>query len=269
MMQGFHIDLVPLGGLCNRLRAVASAVHLAQIQCGSVTIHWQSNTECNAYFDELFEKIDLPFVRICRLKSWRLPMLPARKKNLELPFIIRKYSYDKQLFISQDRLDDSLLKTLKGKRFYICSGHSLSAHYSLNALFKPIPSLLERIRTIQSTFNPEIVGVHIRRGDHKKCIKQHSERDFFRSMDNELLRNPGIQFFISTDSNELKVRLMEHFGKAAICQIAELKRDSLKGMQDAVVDLWCLASTTRILGSRFSSYSDLAAELGNLELQHP
>ena len=269
MIEGCHIDLVPLGGLCNRLRAVASAVHLAHVSNGSVTIHWQSNAECNAYFDELFEAIELPFVQVLRLHSWKLPLLPARKKNLQLPVFLRKYRYDAQFFVSHDRVDDSLLDTLCGKRFYICSGHSLSAHYPLSELFKPLPSLMQRIQSIQAVFKPNVVGVHIRRGDHKRCIDHCSEQDFMRSMDDVLLLNPNTQFYVATDSEMLKSKLLERYGQSVVYQSAELTRTSLQGIRDAVVDLWCLASTSRIIGSPFSSYSDLAAELGRLELQYP
>jgi hypothetical protein len=269
MIEGCHIDLVPLGGLCNRMRAVASAIYLAQISNGSVSIHWQSNAECNAYFDELFEPIDLPFVQVFRLHSWKLPLIPARKKNLRLPVFLRKYRYDAQFFVSHDRTDDSLLDLLRGKRFYICSGHSLSTHYPLSDHFKPLPSLLERIHTIRSVFEPDVVGVHIRRGDHKRCIEHCSELDFMRSMDDALLLNPNTLFYVATDSVTLKSKLLERYGASVIYQTAELNRASLQGIQDAVVDLWCLASTSRIIGSPFSSYSDLAAELGRLVLQYP
>ena len=48
---------------------------------------------------------------------------------------------------------------------------------------------------------------------------------------------------------------------------AELQRNTLTGMQDAVVDLWCLAATSLVVGSYYSSFSDTATELGGQPLE--
>lgn len=264
-----HIDLVPLGGLCNRMRAVASAVNLALKMDASLTIHWQSNAECRAYFDELFEEITLPSISVSRLKSWKLPLQPGRKKNLMFPELLRKNKYDISLQITHDRTDDSLIHELVGNRFYICSGHSLSNHFPLTKLFVPVDSIFKRINALKSTLNLTTVGVHIRRGDHKRTIAHTSEKDFIQMLDDEIYNTPDVDFYLATDSETLKASFLERYGSAIKCQNAELKRTTLQGMHDAIVDLWCLASTRKIIGSPFSSYSDLAAEIGKSELVYP
>ena len=40
-----------------------------------------------------------------------------------------------------------------------------------------------------------------------------------------------------------------------------LRRDSVDGMHDALLDLYCLASTRKIIGSYFSSFTDIAADM--------
>ena len=45
-------------------------------------------------------------------------------------------------------------------------------------------------------------------------------------------------------------------------------RNSLEGMKFAVVDLFCLSKTKKIIGSVGSSYSQIAAEIGGIEVEY-
>jgi hypothetical protein len=44
-------------------------------------------------------------------------------------------------------------------------------------------------------------------------------------------------------------------------------RSVTKGVKDAVVDLFCLSRTSKILGSYFSSFSQIAGRLGNIPVE--
>lgn len=46
-----------------------------------------------------------------------------------------------------------------------------------------------------------------------------------------------------------------------------LSRNSVAGMVDGAIDLYCLAATRRIIGSYWNSYSEIAAELGGIDLE--
>jgi hypothetical protein len=43
-------------------------------------------------------------------------------------------------------------------------------------------------------------------------------------------------------------------------------RNLQKGIQDAVVDMYCLAGCQKIIGSYFSSFSEVAAQINGIEL---
>ena len=45
-----------------------------------------------------------------------------------------------------------------------------------------------------------------------------------------------------------------------------LRRDSREGIQDALLDLYSLASTRKIIGSYFSSFTDIAADMHKIPL---
>jgi len=46
-----------------------------------------------------------------------------------------------------------------------------------------------------------------------------------------------------------------------------LERNSLEGMVFAVTELFCLSKTQKIIGSDYSSYSNIAAELGEIPVE--
>jgi hypothetical protein len=264
-----QIDLVPLGGLGNRMRAVASAVRLCQNIGAKLHIYWRKSPECSADFEELFEPISLPFVYIHRFKAWQFYLRPSLNRNLHLPGVVRSLRYDCSLLVESDCLDNDLSDSLVGERIYICSGHSLAQHYPVSELFVPRVAILERIERIRSTFPDEVIGVHIRRQDNKISIEKAPEQAFIRAMDVELVIHPDVQFFLATDDAALKSRLIDRYGKHLVSQDIKLNRHSLQGMENAVVDLWSLASTQKIIGSPHSSFSGIAQELSGIKVIQP
>jgi hypothetical protein len=86
-------------------------------------------------------------------------------------------------------------------------------------------------------------------------------------MENEIKLEPKSNFYLATDDNEVKIKLKKHFGaKILTYDNSELTRSNEKGMKDAVVDLWCLSHTSKIIGSYTSSFSAMAAEIGKINL---
>ena len=86
-------------------------------------------------------------------------------------------------------------------------------------------------------------------------------------MDRALKADPEANFFLATDDAALKRELIAKYGNRIITQQAPVSRSSIEGMRDAVVDLWCLASASRIIGSYWSSFTDTAAELFDAPLE--
>jgi hypothetical protein len=151
-------------------------------------------------------------------------------------------------------------------KIYLSSCHSMSKHYPLNKLFIPTKEIQIIIDSIRDKFSSHVVGVHIRRTDNIEAIKRNSVEDFKSRINQELVYNPETKFYLATDSNEVKKDLIHTYGEKIIKHEASLHRDSLQGMKDSVVDLWCLSSTKYIIGSFHSSFSELASELGEIEL---
>lgn len=136
----------------------------------------------------------------------------------------------------------------------------------LAALLQPQPHLQARIDELKSRFTRYTVGVHIRRTDNVKSLSESPVEAFRRAMNHEIQENFNTRFYLATDDESLKRTLVQQYSDRIITQRTNVRRDTLAGMEEAVVDLWCLAATQKLLGSYWSSFTDMAAELGGI---HP
>ena len=86
-------------------------------------------------------------------------------------------------------------------------------------------------------------------------------------MEKALDDRAGTNFYLSSDDTDVKKTLTDTFGKTIITGNKPVDRQSVAGVQDAVTDLYCLAATTKILGSYYSSFSEIAAQINNIQLE--
>ena len=114
-------------------------------------------------------------------------------------------------------------------------------------------------------FTDDMVSVHIRRTDQINSIAYSKTENFIDLMKKEIDANPDVKFFLATDDKEEEAMLRKTFpGKIVSNENRTLRRDSLDGMYDALLDLFCLAACKKIIGSYCSSFTDTAASLGNI-----
>lgn len=248
---------------------MASCLQIAEETDRKITVYWENNNDCRADFTELFQPVNLKWVNVKLFtnRNWYLSF--SRKRNLYIPGILRSFIFTSQITGCSECLDTTIYKRIRGKRAYIISGYSLTTHYPLHQLFKPIPELQDIIDRQITGFGESVIGIHIRRGDNQQSIQRNSMEDYIRFIKAELAVRPETRFYLASDSLEIKQDLIGRFPDKILSRKAVLERYSLQGMKDALVDLWCLAATKRIIGSYYSSYSDLAAELGGIDLTIP
>lgn len=85
-------------------------------------------------------------------------------------------------------------------------------------------------------------------------------------MDKEVEEHPNVKFYIATDDKVVKEEIRQKYGERVITREWELSRGSVKGMQDAVTELYCLGRTDKILGSDHSTFSVNASRLYDIPL---
>lgn len=131
----------------------------------------------------------------------------------------------------------------------------------------PAPVLQALIEAQVTTFGEYMVGVHIRRTDHTVSRAVSTTERFMALMTDEVIWQPRVSFFLATDDPGEEATLKQNFpGRIMTYHKRTIDRNTPEGIQDALVDLYCLARTRRILGAVGSTFSKMAAALGNLEL---
>jgi len=266
-MKNTKFVLVPVGGLANRMRAIASAILLCQRFNRTLEVIWFKDQALNATFSSLFESIKLPNIKIrdAVLFDYLIYDRP-RRRNLYLPKIPQRILFSKRIYEGTSRqriLDNATYPELaQAGSIYIASFVKLTNENFDYSIFKPVSEIQTEIDTIISKLGNYCIGIHIRRGDNIFSISESPLEVFFDHMDQELLNNPTATFYLATDSNEVKEKSKQRYGEKLVFLNREADRLSKEGMQDAVLELYLLAATKKIIGSYHSTFALLASEIG-------
>lgn len=259
------LTIVPIGGLCNRLRVVLSAYHLAPQLPIPVCVEWGRDSHCFALFSELFQPLATDNFLI-RPRRWMHHY--NTRRNLHLPGILRKVYYSRQHDSFRPETHGDLTRYVGShKRVYLSSGYALGNYPpTLINHLQLQPPIEERVSRITDQFCEPTIGVHIRRTDHSQAIQHSSDQAFVRAMEQEIAHNDKVQFYLATDDANVKQQLLHRFGTRVITQGAACNRNTLQGIVGAVVDLYALGNTNKILGSYYSSFTDTAADFRQIPL---
>lgn len=263
------ITLVPTAGLCNRMNAILCSIASYEQYKIPTEIYWEKTTDCYADFSDLFEPLNHPSIKVLPLKNFYLK--PGGKKLLFLPNLLRKFIYD-AAYKGNEIYNFELDELCKDKsNIYIQAYNRFCSIAPVNnpiiEYFNPTKSISNHINSIiEQFYTHNTIGIHIRRTDNIAAIRNNPIEKFVAHMENELCKNPETNFYLATDSEEIKKILTNKFNNKIIPTQFTLNRNSLQGMKDAVTELFCLGKTKRIIGSSNSTYSQLAARLYNIEL---
>jgi len=250
------------------MRAIHSGIALAQDLDTALAIYWPLNRDLYAPFRLLFEPIDSDLATLYDGLRFR----PVRFVATH-PHLFRFF----QLFGKPDNrfseAENDRLKVLDFGRA-LSNGPLVIESYAQfypvkNALsvFTPITALQDRIDRRVEGFDAHTIGVHIRRTDNIKSIQRSPDRLFIERMHQEIAREPGVTFYLATDSMEVKTMLKNEFGDRIITTPLKASRTTVEGVQEAVVELYTLAATSKILGSHWSSYSSSAGQIGKIPVE--
>lgn len=272
-LRPLALTVYPEGGLCNRMRVVASALAFAKSQpLSRVCVVWRDNSECAARFTDLF----LPLLpdgsqAVCppnfSLRPARMADLPSVRR---LPLPRRSTT----AFGTGRKGADDFLALLQSapRRLYVATCYEFFPYAGIvNAadVFRPTPSLQQRIDALTASFPPHTVGLHIRRTDHRAAIASSPTDAFVNLTERLIATHADTHFFLATDDELLRRRFVEKYGERChFAPSAPLTRTTAEGMFAAVCDLYALAHCSHIYGSIGSSYSDTAAELFGAPLSY-
>lgn len=267
------ITFIPVGGLANRMRAMASAVTLARTAHSAIEFVWFQDWALHAPFFTIFEQPE----ELCLREATRLDALTLdrpRRRNLGLPRLWQRCRFDDCLYeqavtpLQESGFD--FRQWADGARQLYMASYSAFYPYDealVGELFVPVAEVRREVERRQEHFAPETVGVHIRRTDHAAAIAKSPTHLFFEQLDHDLERNPALGIFLATDSDSVKQEMAGRYGSRVLTAHSTADRSSVDGIRDGVADMYTLARTQRIYGSFQSTFSEMASQLGGIPLQ--
>jgi hypothetical protein len=258
------LTVIPQGGLCNRLRVIDSGVGLARELGLTLRVIWQANAECNCRFSRLFELV--PGISIVEVRG-KLPIFWAQA--LRRPRLARRLA-GARVFEHAALLGTAAQQQLVDRA--IASKAIIRTFETFFQTNKPLswltatPEILEKVEATVAEFGPHMVGVHARRTDNEDSIRFGPTSEFVRLMRECVSVDPTVKFFLATDGVETEAELRAEFGDRILVRAKKLSRNDPQGIVDALVDVYCLSRTSRIIGSYWSTFSITASQLGRIPL---
>lgn len=255
------ITIEPMGGLCNRLRTLDAALALGKSLDRKVQVIWYQHAGLNCRFDELFEKMP----GISRLYQIPVKLGVWRLRNFSHRYFARSWDY----YANPEDIWKAICEgydfnNLKNyRKIYIASWSRFYSPPIFFQGFRPVAALQKTIDDHQNV--SEMIGVHIRRTDHEKAIQESPTEKFLALMQQEISENPSTNFFLATDDPFEEARLRDVFpGRIYTYPKEKVERNSPRGIKDALVDLYCLASCRKLIGCHASAFSMTAWQLSGI-----
>jgi hypothetical protein len=266
-----RLIIVPIGGLCNRMRVIDSAYALFNNKNAEVEIIWIKNKWMGSGFSKLFEPIISSNIRIKEAASvYNVMFGKPIYQNLFLPFIFQKLLFQKVINQAEApqliKENYAFTELLDYRRSFLTTFHRFYENENKYSFLSPLSFLKEEVQKIASKFGDYTIGVHIRRADNTHSTARSPLSLFIEKMKNELRGNENTTFYLASDSLAVKEELIAEFGNRILCEMENAERDTEKGVQKALIELYALSETKKIIGSYSSSYSIAASELSDIPL---
>jgi hypothetical protein len=250
-MNTHPIYFVPCAGLCNRIRALVSAILYAKDTNVKLKVLWKTDYAiCTGPFYKLFDSDSLPSFTTVEEETVNTHRMWYKAEDINTKEEFSRY-----------------LDAMKGHHPYIIKSHK--AFYKADTpewleilrSLRPHPTISKKGDAILSaTLNP-IVGVHIRRTDNRQSIQMSPSALFWQKMASYPL---DTRFYVSSDSQVERDAAERQFpGRIITGPVEILGRATTEGIEAAMLDLYCLSRCYQIVGSHYSSFSDIAAAWTN------
>jgi hypothetical protein len=253
-------------GLANKLRVIESVVSLVKDLDCPADIIWAPEWQMVAHYRDLFEPSGLFSVtdhdkfRYSRssfsVKTYKKPLsaLINRYYGIELAF------NDVDIFRQVRPGHWDIRAMVEGKTAYIDTCHNFySYHYNFSWI-KPVPAIADTVGRFEEIIkNKKCIGLHIRRTDNLSSVENSPDYLFENAIREEISRDPSSVFFLATDDYKTQAHFIDLFGAGRIlAHPKKFGRDSVKAIQDAVVDWMLLTRCRKLYCSYFSSFSETA-----------
>ena len=263
---------VPSGGLANRMRAIASAYVLTQQTGNDLQIVWFLDWALHAPFHSIFLPIEQLNIREAKGLDFVL-YDRARRRNLWLPALPQRLIFNRrikeQMVTPLKKQNFDFKEWARGHRCYMSCYHVFGdfpdSLYSI--LFHPVKEVMDNVNRFRDQFSSHCIGLHIRRTDNRESINQSPTNLFIDKVKEEIDIHADTTVFLATDSDDVKNELRKLFGTRIITPNKGACRSNIEGIRGGLIDMWTLSTTQKIYGSVGSSFSTMAASIGETKIE--
>lgn len=247
------------GGLCNRLMSLWSTLALGAYFGIPVYIRWEPAPACPCNLSDLFE------LRMLEESSQERILEILNTGPIQTLYLANMGRGLKRIY------DELYLEYWMTYEFF------QNIYLQMARSFQIKHDLADKIdQFISNHWEPGIVGVHMRGTDRitlelKNCgnLNALSSNHGFINSINNAIKSGTSKFFLATDSNETQSEFTQIFpGKFVFyCQNFDSSLLRETSVKDAMIDFYLLSKTSRIIGSKMSSFNFNAALLGGIPLE--
>ena len=233
-------------GLCNRLRGWAGIGAITDLYNLTFMVHWQRNPVCQCDFNSVFVPDSCGVMTSQRDRG---------KYNLLAQFTGTQATHNTEVYMGMMGIPDDVFWKAAKKRALA---------------LKLQPEWQDKLETYMETVPDNAIGLHVRRTD---LIGAHiADPPLCEELDQIVADDPDATFLLCADNPHSVAMLKERYGDRIFWReqgmaMKKKRRHRNTSQANAAVDLYALARTTRIIGTRCSSFSGYAAFLGGLDLK--
>ena len=256
-------------GLGNRMRAVASAAEAAQVWGRKLVIVWERDRHLDAGFEDLFDNDFEVLDDADALFSESSGRILVRFDYMDPP---QRYR-----FIDLNIQKDVYVSTAFRLNF---SGSSAHGYRQALRLLRPVQSVSTALDTFRDL--SEVIGVHVRMNSNlRQDVPQlHPEyyplqtmaniigaregchvQNFVIAMKQILKTRPDQKFFVSTDTPAAYKYLQYLFPAHIVPFDQGCMARGVECVQRALVTIMLLGKCGRLIGSHWSSFTEVARDL--------
>jgi hypothetical protein len=273
------IVLKPTGGLCNRMRAINSAIAFAEQTGHQLKVVWEENIWLNCNYYKLFQENGA--FSVISLKRHQNTLYNTSDASVyrfprrQYHWVMNRLMFSKTYFDNQGTSSiaamgltvEAIKRYGNKKKIYISTGHAFFPSPYRYEHFVPTEGISGIVDGFINKLGNPPLGMHIRRTDHAPSIAESSDELFEQVVHTELASSPDATFFLATDSPESEQHFIKLFGEAVRVYPKAWGRNSEQGILDAAVDLYLLSRCSKIFASFQSSFSETASVIGDIPLQ--
>ena len=257
-------------GLGNRLRAIASGAAIARATDRELVIIWEPDTHCDCHFSDLFD--------------YEGAVMDRGFAGMAAACGVNSVTY---MELEENSRKDKPISLREGEDFYARTAYVLNSPYTNRKAendflqnLAPVEVVMELVSSVRS---PNDVAVHVRmaggtgfehlpyeapsnwkKSSHKKIgrwrLKSHFS-NFIARIDQLTSEGRAERIFLAADQPETYDEFCRRYGNRVACLPRKLYDRSSEQLIYALADALLLGQAPLLLGSTWSSFSELAQRL--------